>query len=219
MDEFKDFWEFFNGFAAPRLGHREKTFRKIFEYLDSLKGPVTIIETGCARLADNWSGDGQSTVMFDKYITCRDQDSMCFTVDINPISVAQCIKLVSPRVRVVHDDSVHYLADLAKNLLDKNQSISLVYLDSFDLDFTYWQPSAIHHLKELVALNRCISKETLVVVDDCPLNGDFMPEENNQITFVHQPKVGGKGRLVAEYADAAGARLEFAAYQAGWTGF
>jgi len=31
--------------------------------------------------------------------------------------------------------------------------------------------------------------------------------------------VGGKGRLVAEYAAAAGAKLLFAEYQAGWTDF
>jgi len=213
------FWDFFDNEAAPKLAHRERTFRKVFEYLDQLEGPITIVETGCARLAGNWSGDGQSTVLFDKYINARDESSICYTVDINPTSVAECSRLVSHRVKVIQDDSVHYLHDLAKKFQDEGQFLSFVYLDSFDLDMTYWQPSAIHHLKELVAIQTCINKKTLLVVDDCPLNINFLPGPSNQIQMIGNPSVGGKGRLVAEYAEAVGARLEFAEYQAGWTGF
>ena len=100
-----------------------------------------------------------------------------------------------------------------------NKYPSFVYLDSLDLDWAYWQPSAIHHLKELAALNQCLNENTLVVVDDCPLNADFIPTDNGQIQFFNLPIVGGKARLVAEYAQAVGAKLEFAEYQAGWTGF
>lgn len=213
------FWDFFNKEAAPRLAHRERTFRKVFEYLDQLDGPITIVETGCARLAGNWSGDGQSTLLFDKYISARDENSICFTVDINPTSVSECLKLVSPRVNVTLDDSVHYLHELAIKFKENGQFISFVYLDSFDLDMVYWQQSAIHHLKELCALQPCINKKTLLVVDDCPLNVNFLPAQNNQIHMIGNPSVGGKGRLVSEYAEAIGAKLEFAEYQAGWTGF
>ena len=213
------FWDFFNNEAAPKLAHRERTFRKIYEYLDQLEGPITIVETGCARLAGNWSGDGQSTVLFDKYISARDEGSICYTVDLSATSVSECLKLVSERVIVKQDDSVHYLHELAKKFKENGQFISFVYLDSFDLDMTYWQPSAIHHLKELVALQTCIDKKTLLVVDDCPLNVNFLPAPNNQIQMIGHPSVGGKGRLVAEYAAAVGAKIEFAEYQAGWTGF
>jgi hypothetical protein len=120
---------------------------------------------------------------------------------------------------VTQDDSVHYLSSLAKKFGQVKKNISFLYLDSFDLDRTYWYPSAIHHLKELTAVMRCINAETLVVVDDCPLNADFVPGDGNQISFVGSATVGGKGRLVAEYAAAAGARKFFAEYQAGWTGF
>jgi hypothetical protein len=214
-----EFWDFFNDQAAAKLALRTKTFRKIFEYLDFVDGPITIVETGCARLADNWAGDGQSTVLFDKYICSRDQESECYTVDINPESVSACKQLVSPRMIVTQDDSVHYLNVLAKEFSRVEKRISFLYLDSFDLDKTYWYPSAIHHLKELTAVMRCIDAKTLVVVDDCPLNGDFVPGDGNQISFVGPASVGGKGRLIAEYAAAAGARMLFAEYQAGWAGF
>jgi hypothetical protein len=213
------FWEFFNSVAAEKLARRQRTFRKIFEHLDTLDGPITIVETGCARLADNWAGDGQSTLLFDKYICGRDRESECYTVDIDPISVSACRQLVGPRVQVTQDDSVRYLSVLARRFGQLQKRIALLYLDSFDLDVTYWYPSAIHHLKELAAIMRCIDAKTLVVVDDCPLTGDFVPGEGNQVSFLGPVSVGGKGRLVAEYAAAAGARMLFAEYQAGWTGF
>ena len=214
-----EFWKFFNTVAAPKLEIREKTFRKIFEYLDVVEGPLTIIETGCVRLENNWVGDGQSTVLFDRYINYRDQDSICYTVDINPTSVAACKRLVSQRVQVNTDDSVHYLSSLSKKLKQENKSINFAYLDSFDVDMTYWYPSAIHHLKELLAISNCINSKTLVAVDDCPLNANFIHGEGSQISFLGSPAIGGKGRLVAEFAAASGAKVEFTGYQSGWTGF
>ncbi|MBU3539426.1 hypothetical protein [Polynucleobacter sp. UK-Gri1-W3] len=214
-----EFWVFFDSIAAPQLAHREKTFRKIFEYLDSIHGPLVIVETGCARLANNWAGDGQSTVMFDKYITTRDTESVCFTVDINPQSVSACKNLVSKRVSVNQDDSVHYLTGLNRHFTAENKTINFLYLDSFDLDMQYWFPSAAHHLKEMLAIFPCVDEKTLVVVDDCPLNVNFLPGENQQVSFLTSPEIGGKGRLVAEFASAAEATLLFAEYQAGWVGF
>jgi hypothetical protein len=99
MNQRNEFWTFFDNEASPKLALREKTFRKIFQYLDTCDGPISIIETGCARVEGNWEGDGQSTVLFDKYITFRDPVSECHTVDINQKSVSICKKLVSDRVK------------------------------------------------------------------------------------------------------------------------
>src|ERR1700693_4397084 len=46
MCNIDEFWNFFNNEAAAKLALREKTFRKIFEFLDLLDGPITIVETG-----------------------------------------------------------------------------------------------------------------------------------------------------------------------------
>jgi hypothetical protein len=108
---------------------------------------------------------------------------------------------------------------LARELSHSGQLIDFLYLDSFDLDPTYWYPSAVHHLKELTAMMRSIGEKTLVVVDDCPQTVNFVPGSENQILMLGAASVGGKGRLVAEYAAASGANLLFADYQAGWTGF
>ena len=219
MSKENRFWDFFNIEAAPQLNYRERTFRRIFEHLDLLAGPVIIVETGCLRMANNWSGDGQSTLLFDKYIGYRDQTSECHTVDIDPSAVSECKNLVSQRVQVNQSDSVQYLNSLSRALTGANKTISLLYLDSYDVDMTYWQPAAAHHLKELLAAFRCVNERTLVVVDDCPLNANLIRRDGNQFALIGNPSVGGKGRLVAEFADAVGAKLEFAEYQAGWTGF
>lgn len=218
MKNRKLFWEYFDSVAAPRLAYREITFRKIFEYLDQIEGPIVIVETGCVRSAGNWDGDGQSTLLFDKYISARDEDSICYTVDISPISVQECKYLVSDRVVVTQDDSVHYLHALSQQLQAENKTIDFVYLDSFDLDKVYWQPSAIHHLKELLAVKDSINEKTLVVVDDCPMQAHYVSSGAAMINTIEPPVIGGKGRLIAEYAQSIGAKLEFAQYQAGWTG-
>lgn len=214
----KVFWDYFDNFAAPNLAFRANTFRKMFEYLESIDGPVTIVETGCVRIEGNW-GDGQSTILFDKYISSRDSDSICYTVDINPRSVAECKKLVSNRIQVSQGDSIAYLHQLTKTLAEKKQFIALAYLDSYDIDWANWHPSASHHLQELTALLPCINTATLVTVDDSPLNGYFTLGSKNQIMFTQNPVVAGKGRLVAEYASQTGAKLVFSSYQVGWTGF
>jgi hypothetical protein len=211
------FWNYFDDQAFPLLKHRAATFKQIFEYLDTLPGSINIVETGCARVIGNWEGDGQSTLLFDKYINERDQDSTCVTVDISEKSVLECRAVVSKRTTVFQQDSVQFLAQLVTKYATENVSIDLLYLDSYDVDWNYWYPSAIHHLKELTAALRALNSQTLVVVDDCPATSDFIyNKKNNIIDFRTTPRVGGKGRLIAELAQAIGAKCLFAEYQAGW---
>ncbi|MGI9129024.1 MAG: class I SAM-dependent methyltransferase [Roseomonas sp.] len=219
MHQNPSFWEFFNSKAAPQLGVREETFRKIFEILDRKSGPLTIVETGCARVSDNWAGDGQSTVLIDKYINSRDADSRLYSVDLSQEAVSYAENSVSNRSKIHLGDSVQFLQNFSAMLSQQNRSIDFLYLDSFDLDWRYWFPSAAHHLKELCAVMRVINKDSLVVVDDCALTANLVPTSNNSFALIQAPMVGGKGRLVAEYAEAVGAKLEFSGYQAGWTGF
>ena len=90
-----DFYKWFNS-IANKLGNREISFRKIFKYLDSLPDPITIVETGCLRVKDNFL-DGKSTLLFDKYTLSRKNECKVFTVDINPNSTKVCKQVVSNR--------------------------------------------------------------------------------------------------------------------------
>jgi len=217
MAKYENFWAFYDE-VETALQHRCTSFRQMFEHLDKFEGPITIVETGCTRDANNWSGDGCSTVLFDKYVNARNDGSGVKTVDISPRAVSICKSLVSDKTEVVHGDSVSFLHEFVLVAERKNINVPLFYLDSFDLDWTYWQPSAIHHLKELTSIHHFLKPETMVVVDDCMQNADFVLD-GAEATFRKRPEPGGKGRLFAEYAKTVGAKLEFSSYQAGWTGF
>ncbi len=52
----KKFSKFFES-IKNKLGIRKTSFTKIFQYLDNIKGLINIVETGCLRIKDNFSGD------------------------------------------------------------------------------------------------------------------------------------------------------------------
>jgi predicted O-methyltransferase YrrM len=217
MRKSSEFWSYFDSEAAPRLALRANTFRRMFEHLDRRDTPINIIETGCARFKDEWT-DGQSTMLFDKYVHHHAAESKLYSVDINKAATDYARTFIGPKTALTTDDSVKYLAKLTADFLASGQTADLVYLDAHDLDWHYWYPSAAHHLMELCSVARILRKDTLVVVDDCAHSANFV-RTNNNINFISPPIIGGKGRLVAEFAARVGAKVEFSEYQAGWSGF
>ena len=219
--------EFYKWFKeiSPRLGVREASFSKIFEYLDNMPDPITIVETGCLRLKNNFS-DGQSTLLFDKYAQYRKNNSKVFTVDINPNATKICKEIVSENVSVHTGDSVGYLNQLTKDFLKQGTNVSLFYLDSFDCDWKSPEQSSEHHLKELVSIKKILKKDTLIVVDDSPIIG-YMQQSKLKVGsleliepgLVPGPTIAGKGSLVHEYAVQTGAKMLFSNYQTGWIEF
>ena len=227
MNDKLDFYKWFEE-IAKKLGEREISFRKIFKYLDVLPTPIIIIETGCLREKDNFM-DGQSTLLFDKYTLSRGNGSKVYTVDINPKCTKICKEVVSENVEITTGESVGYLNSLSSNFLKKKTKVSLFYLDSFDVDWRYPYPSAAHHLQELTSINKILFKDTLVVVDDSPANGNLTQSENKSGTNwkiltspespSSSPTIGGKGFLVHEFATHVGAKLVFSHYQSAWNNF
>lgn len=192
------FWGWFES-VRQSLAHRADTFEQTLKHLDSLEHPPVIVETGCFRRRDNWTGDGCSTLIWDKYAEYRPGTTVK-SVDADAAAVALCRISVS-HAWIVHGDSVEFLRSLA--LSKDSRPIDLLYLDSFDLDCSNPLPSASHHLAELHAAMPLITPETWVVVDDARMNGRC-PD--------------GKARLVGEYAANVGAKCVFQDYQCGWSG-
>lgn len=208
----KEFWTWFNS-IADQMPIRAVSLRKTFEYLDTLPDPITIVETGCARDIGNWSGDGQSTILFDRYIQGRKSDSHVYSVDINQDNVQACRSAVSSAVTVACSDSVAYLAELNRTL---DKKISLLYLDSFDVDWLDIIPSSAHHLKELTAIRPCIDEDTLVMVDDAPIYTHAWSDAQGVLQIIGENRIGGKGKYVAEFALAIGATMLWNHYQTAW---
>ena len=212
-----DFWKYFDQIARSKLARRADTFSKVFSYLDRFDRPVIIVETGCVRQKEAWEGDGQSTILFDKYAEFH-PGSIVYSVDIDPAAAALCRSLVRPEVLIHTGDSVAFLRSLADRPACEVKSIDLLYLDSYDVNLQYPLPSAIHALKELLAIQPLVSSETLVVADDSPLTFLGVANPNRSMTVFEAPQTGGKGKLIGEYATQIGAEVYFTGHQCAWLG-
>jgi predicted O-methyltransferase YrrM len=174
-----------------RLGVRAATFRHILQYLETLSAPYYIVETGTTRAPGHWQEEGNSTLIWDRFV--QFWGGRVYSIDINPDFVATARQQVSERTRVVCSDSIAFLARLS----DIDQA-HLLYLDSYDLDQANPHPSALHHLMELTAVFARLAPGTLVAVDDCA--GEHV----------------GKHVYVSRYFESIGIAPLFRGYQTGW---
>lgn len=158
------------------LSRRAEPFHAITEYLESLNCPVTIVETGCLRQEGNWGGDGQSTIVWDRFV--QHVGGKVYSVDLDPHAAALAHSVTSEQTTVESNDSVAWLMHMAPLGLVAD----LLYLDSYDIDWENPNPSMEHHLAELAAAEPMLRPGSVVAVDD------------------NQPGVG-KGYLVGENAE------------------
>lgn len=194
---------------AGKLDLRSDTFRRMFEILEAMdKSSYTIVETGCARIADNWLGDGQSTILFDRFV--NHHDGVVLTVDIDGDACTRLRGRVSGKTTVTASDSVAYLHGLARS---GGINVDLLYLDAHDLDIQNPHPSSLHHLFELCAAMPLVASGTLIVVDDTARGLAVVPGTNR---IVGDLGIVGKGKYVAEFFSRVGCKPAIEGYQHGW---
>jgi len=184
---------------SDHIYNRSGTFYKAFEYLENKirlreaaggTRRTHILETGCTREKRCFS-DGNSTVMFDHFVNFY--EGSVTSIDINPENCRLCSSITTDKVTVICGDSVKSIYDKIEDT--EKDPIDLVYLDSFDLDISNPHDSAMHHVKELVALLPLLKGETLILIDD-------------SIT-----KQLSKGKYVREFFDNIGIEPFFDDYQ------
>ena len=158
------------------LGRRADAFHAITERLERLGRPVTIVETGCVRQEGNWAGDGQSTIVWDQFVQYA--GGKAYSVDLDPKAAALAHSLTSDQTTVEANDSIAWLTHMAVFGL----TADLLYLDSYDIDWSNPEPSMRHHLAEVTAAAPMLQPGSIVAVDD---NQDGV----------------GKGHLVGVYAE------------------
>jgi FkbM family methyltransferase len=210
----ESFWAYFET-IRPHLDTRATNFASIFDYLDTFDHPVKIVETGCVRKAGDWLNDGGSTILFDKYAEFH-PGSLVHTVDSDPEAVALCRALTSACVHIHTGDSVAFLKSIADTPGENLETIDLLYLDSQEVDYDNVFPSAFHHLQEYIAVSPLVRPDTLVVIDDAPpvFSGTF--NSNQAFRMITRSKIGGNGKLLADYAHKIGAESIFIGQQCGW---
>lgn len=186
-----------------KTNKRGPSFAMMLDHLDQIQNPL-IVETGCARLEDNFDGDGMSTLIFNEYV--KEFGGEFHSVDIEQANV----DFVQQRCGNTHShcsDSVKFLYEFNQQLRNENRHIDLLYLDSFDLDIENPHPSSLHHIFELTAITASLKKGTMVVVDD---NIWCTNEKTNE------SKIVGKGEYVDQYFKMLGMEKLYNGYQWVW---
>jgi len=178
-----------------KLGKRKDTFKQIFEILEAKqKDFYVIVETGCIRIQNNWEGDGYSTILFDDFV--NEYGGIVRSVDINDEHCQLARYFASTKSIICTDDSIRFLWNL--DLANKIDSLDLLYLDSYDVDEDNVHDSALHHLMELLAARKYLTKDSLVVVDDS------------------DRKDYGKAKYIKQFMDYVGNKPVIEGPQLGW---
>ncbi len=177
-----------------RSGGFAAMIEAVEKHIEKTSKPLLVVETGGLRALDNWLGDGQSTRIFDQLV--RHCDGYLFTVDINPNCATLTRQVCSDRTIAVTADSVEFL-----RALPGKKCISLLYLDSFDLDVNNPEPSSRHHLAELQSVIDSLDAGTVIAVDD---------------NYIINGRLIGKGQLIASMLEKLAVPLIFDGYQKVW---
>lgn len=186
--------EYKSGYVGPDV-----TFYTHINYntlLESIKNLIShspcnaflyIVETGCAAHGT------KSTLLWDRLVNYFDGEVN--SVDLNLQSVNTTKQAVSNKTTVHHSDSVIYL----KNY---NKPVDLLYLDSFDCDFSKDNGSADHHLQEFISIEKNLHDGSIVLIDDTPINKFWLDNAlcRNDIDYIpHNQILFGKGIKVNDY--------------------
>lgn len=174
---------------ADLLAHRKATTLLMLEHFKAVAtlGLNQIIETGTARMRDNWQGDGQSTLVWD-WAAGEIKGSKVLSIDLDPKAV-EVAREQTKHVRYVVGDSIQVLSELGSDVLSK---VGLLYLDSLDFDWSSGDASARHHLAELATVWERLPSGCMIIVDDrhSPSQGKhtaiatFMSEKKIEALFV-----------------------------------
>ena len=136
------------------------SFRKFFELLRTFKNP-NIIETGTST----WSPTSSSK-LFDTYI--NKYGGTFNTVDLFPDTFQRAKSTLSNPESAHLGDSVEFINSIT-------YKVQAAYLDSYDIEWLNYEPSAQHGKKEFEALLPKLDDRSIVLVDDTPSSPYFLP--------------------------------------------
>lgn len=192
------FLDKYNNEYASNLSQRASTFRAMFTYLlNKQQKFYYIVETGTTHGTHNnirkRMAEGYSTVLFSEFVKVHNGKVLSIDINEKHCAISRDLCNNPEQVNIVNADSIEYLWKFTPPY-----PIDLLYLDSFDLDADDPHPSAFHHMKEFLAIERHLQNGALIVVDD---------HVNDKI---------GKGTYIQQFFKDVGLAPFFKGYQIGW---
>lgn len=173
--------------GCPESHINHTSLRDTIHHLDGR--PAAILETGSSAWGTN------STCLWDAYV--QEFGGRVWSVDIRRTPSRQLRRKVSAATTLVADDSVAFLERWARN--HSGESVSLVYLDSWDLVAQSPMPAAIHCLREYEAIRRFLRGGALLLVDDTPGSKEWLTTDLRDEAINYRETTGlwpGKGMLL-----------------------
>jgi hypothetical protein len=158
-------------------------FRKIEELMG--KNPQVIIETGTSA----WGTE--STRFWDAYI--RKYGGELWSVDIRSQPKTRLRYQTSRRTKLIVGDSVAFLES------NRVKSPTIIFLDSWDVDWNNPEPAAEHGLKEFTSILTKLHSGTYLFVDDTPSKLDYIDQKSRgrAVRYLREEGVlPGKGAKV-----------------------
>ena len=166
-----------------------KSLAMALEYLG--EKPSVIIETGSAAWGTN------STLLFDSYVNSFGGEFASVDIRLGPMWSTW--SKVTNSTAMYCDDSISFL----KKRGCQDRRIDLLYLDSFDLDWSDPLPAAIHGLAEFMFSLPLLQKYGgLLLVDDTPIAPRNFHPLGSELWFRSLKQYNippGKGSLINFY--------------------
>lgn len=121
-----------------------------------------IVETGTLRIPGNWSGDGQSTLIFGNIVDQYGGSLYSYDISSESVKVAREATAGLSGVNIIKKDSITALTE-------HDKEIDLLYLDSLDFDVDNPLEAQEHQLRELTAAYDKLTEHAVVLLDDADL--------------------------------------------------
>jgi hypothetical protein len=131
MKDIVYYYSVLNKKYGPHSDSRWPTFKMAMNLYTQFDGKV-IVETGCARLKDDWGG-GLSTLLLGAFCEKLNNGSHLWTVDLSSRNMETCKEITQEYKDYISynvGDSVEFL----KNF-QSDKKIDLLYLDSYDYEY------------------------------------------------------------------------------------
>ena len=180
--------------------------RALVEMVRKKKDAYCIVETGCS------SHGTRSTLLWDNVVNAF--GGKVLSVDVDDRAVESTNQMTTDQTVVAHSDSLTFLPTLT-------ETIDLLYLDSYDVDFLNPRPSAEHHRQEFNCVKHLLGAGSIVLIDDTPRTPEWLDngtESPMYATLKEQfdGNMAGKGSLVHTELQAMGAVQLMHQYQSLW---
>lgn len=210
-----------------KVGKRQPSFLIMLEHIMKKQSP-TIVETGTMRTADNYEGDGMSSLLWHRALKVLGRgtlDSVDVDVEASKFAYRLCngrephisedtykkrfVLMSQPKPSFFHcSDSITWLEDQRFYGAYNNNPIDLLYLDSWDMEFPDPTPSFKHIFTEFMLARPLLAPDALICVDD---NIKVVRDNNPEEIYV------SKGEYIKQFMESIGNKPIYEGYQIIWS--